>query len=153
MLSNDQESVSPAQKEEEEEAAGFLQRAKDALLSSEDLQRWQSVASSIQDCMQHVGPWGLGDFAFGLCVISPSVPRSSTSLRRCERPRFIPCRIVEFHMPLKQLVTAMGALRRQRQDRKFLFAPNGTEQTTPAGGRLHSSKQRRVLRMPSTASR
>jgi hypothetical protein len=48
--------------------SGFLQRARDVLLSSEDLQRWQSVASSIQDCMQHVGPWGLGDFAFGLCV-------------------------------------------------------------------------------------
>ena len=56
--------ASPAQ--QEEEAAGFLQRAKEALLSSEDLQGWQSVASSIQDCMQHVGPWGLGDFAFGL---------------------------------------------------------------------------------------
>ena len=59
-----QASASPAQ--QEADAAGFLQRAKDALLSSEDLQRWQSVASSIQDCMQHVGPWGLGDFAFGL---------------------------------------------------------------------------------------
>ncbi len=56
--------ASPAK--QEEEAAGFLQRAKDAVLNGEDLQRWQSVASSIQDCMQHVGPWGLGDFAFGL---------------------------------------------------------------------------------------
>ena len=59
-----QRQASPAK--QEEEAAGFLQRAKDALLNGEDLQRWQSVASSIQDCMQHVGPWGLGDFAFGL---------------------------------------------------------------------------------------
>ena len=67
----------------EEEAAGFLQRARDALLSGEDLQRWQSVASSIQDCMQHVGPWGLGDFAFGLCALAPLRNLTATCLAVC----------------------------------------------------------------------
>ena len=67
-----EEEPPPAQ--QEEQAAGFLQRAKEALLSRDDLQRWQSVASSIRDCLQHVGPWGLGDFAFGLCVYSILLP-------------------------------------------------------------------------------
>ena len=52
----------------EEEEGGLLSRASELLLSREEVKSWQAVASSMKDCMVHVGPWSLGDFAFGLCA-------------------------------------------------------------------------------------
>ena len=52
-----------------EEEGSLLARAPGLLFSREELAGWQAVAASMQACMEHVGPWSVGDFAFGLCAL------------------------------------------------------------------------------------
>lgn len=42
----------------------------DRILQDERLEKWAAVTRSLQACLQHVGPWSLGDLAFGLKAVA-----------------------------------------------------------------------------------
>ena len=46
--------------------AAVQQGILDRILQDERLEKWAEVSKSMQACLQHVGPWSLGDLAFGL---------------------------------------------------------------------------------------
>lgn len=70
-------SVSNAPSLPEDVSDGKARSLLDRILQDETLGKWAAVTRSLQSCLQHVGPWSLGDLAFGLRALAEQHVRDS----------------------------------------------------------------------------